>query len=184
MQTASARGKAEIQNGYVSTASLDSMVNAKLSGIPGLGDKAKVSTGGMAAEIATNFEVAAGVARLSEFFAVTPRKDEMRLAGTLDLAFNADMKGEARLVDAPVRGAVREANSDEQGRLVVPIVFRGNLKNPSVDIANETIERMLAKTATHEANKLKDKAVNEGKKKLEEEAKKAGQDLLKGIFKR
>lgn len=184
MTAASAKGKAEIKNGYVSTASLDQMVNAKLAGLPGVGDKAKVKTGGMAADMRTNFEVAGGTATLTDFFAVTPRKDEMRMNGTMNLAFDADMKGEAHIVDAPVKGSFREANSDAEGRLVVPIHFRGNLKNPSVEIANEIIERMAGNMARHEAEKLKSKAVEEGKKKLEEEAKKAGGNLLKGIFKR
>lgn len=184
MYQASAKGKAEIRNGYVSTASLDQMVNAKLAGLPGVGDKAKVKTGGMAADMRTSFEVAGGTATLSGFLAVTPRKDEMRMSGTLNLAFDADMEGEAHIVDAPVKGAFREANSDAEGRLVVPIHFRGNLKNPSVEIANEIIERMAGNMARHEAEKLKSRALEEGKKKLEEEAKKAGGNLLKGIFKR
>lgn len=191
MQNSRAEGEAEIRQGYVSTASIDSMLNAKLAGIPGLGDKAKVKTGGLAADMRTRFKAENGVVHLTDFVGLTPKKDEMKMNGTLDLAFNADMKGEARLVDAPVRGAVGEANSDEQGRLIVPFHFRGNLKNPSVDIANDIIEKMLAKTATREAQKLKDKAVEEGKKKLEAEKKKvedslkdAGKGLLKGLFKR
>jgi|GEM_PF-4971911 len=181
LQTAMANGKAEIRNGYVSTASLDTLVNAKLSAIPGIGDKAKLNSGGMAAEMRTNFSVAGGVATLKDFVAITPKKDEMRLAGTMNLAFDCDLAGEAALANAPVQGAVREANSDALGRLVIPIRFRGNLKNPSVDIASETIQAMLAKTAKQEASKLKDKAVSEGKKKLEDEAKKAVGELLKGF---
>lgn len=184
LEEVAASGKAEIKNGFVSTASIDGLVNAKLSGIPGVGDKAKINSGGLASEMRTDFSYAQAVATLKNFLAVTPKKDEVSLNGTMTLAFDCDMAGEARLVSAPVQGSVRAANSDAQGRLVVPIRFRGNLKSPSVDIASETIQAMLTKTAAFEANKLKDKAISEGKKKLEDEAKKAGADLLQGLFKK
>jgi hypothetical protein len=178
--SAEAQGTATVKQGYVSTASLDALVNAKLAGIPGLGDKSKLKTEGLTADMRTAFRFEKGVAALQDFVAVTPKRDEMRLAGTMGLNFDCDLRGEARLTDPPVRGAVREANSDQEGRLVVPIRFQGNLKSPSVDIAGDVVQSLLAKTATHEATKLKDKAVNEGKKKLEDAAK----GVLKDLFKR
>ena len=167
VDTATAAGDAEVHNGYLSTASFDGLVNEKLKGIPGVGDKAKISTGGMTADIHTSFRVAGGTATLQNFLATTPKQDEMRLNGSMNLAFDCDLTGEAHLASAPVSGPFREANSDPQGRLVVPVRFHGNLKSPQADMAAGAIEAMLKKTALLEATKLKDKAVNDAKAKAQ-----------------
>ncbi|HEY8279434.1 MAG TPA: hypothetical protein VIH99_07425, partial [Bdellovibrionota bacterium] len=107
MNSASGAGEATVHNGYLSTASFDALVNEKLKGIPGLGEKANVKTGGVSSEIQTAFQFANGKAVFQKFTAVTPQKDEMILKGTIGLDFNADLSGEAHLTNAPVRGAVR-----------------------------------------------------------------------------
>ncbi|MGZ3738095.1 MAG: hypothetical protein ACXVB9_01905 [Bdellovibrionota bacterium] len=178
MNTAAAAGKAEVRNGYLSTASFDGLVNEKLKGIPGVGDKAKITSGGVAAEIHTAFSAAKGILSLQNFVADTPKKDEMRLGGTLNLAFDCDLTGEAHLSSAPVTGPIREANSDPQGRLVVPVHFHGNLKSPQADIATGAIQAMLQKTASHEADKLKTKALDAAKAKAQD----AVQDAAGGLF--
>lgn len=183
LASATAKGDAQISNGYLSTATFDGLVNEKLKSIPGLGSNANVSTGGVAAAIRTDFQFANSTAEVKNFVAATPKNDEMRLAGKLGLNFDADLTGEAHLASAPVAGSVRAANSDPQGRLVVPVRFHGNLKSPQVDIAAHTIEAMLKNTATHEGNKLKDKAVSDVQKKAEEALKDAAGGLLKGLGK-
>ncbi len=176
--TAIANGTAQIHNGYLSTATFDGLLNAKLKAIPGLGDKAKVNTGGVAAEIRTGFSVLNGTATLRDFVAATPARDEMDLAGSMNLAFDCDLSGTAHLANAPVSGPVREANSDPQGRLVVPVRFHGNLKAPQADIATGAIEEMLKKTASHEFDKRKNQAIDEAKKKAQSQLQDAAGGLL------
>lgn len=90
------RGYASIDGIDISqAASFDGLVNDKLKGIPGVGNKANVSTGGMAAEISTKFSINQGIAKLDSFQAITPKRDEMRLAGTMSLNFDCDLSGEA-----------------------------------------------------------------------------------------
>jgi hypothetical protein len=184
LRTASASGTAQVHNGYLSTASFDGLVNEKLKSLPGVGDKAKVSTGGLAAEIRTAFKMAEGTATLSGFEAVTPKNDQMLLSGTMNLAFDCDLTGSAHLANAPVRGPVREANSDPQGRLVVPVRFHGNLKAPSVDVATGAIEEMLKKTAAHELDKKKNQLVDDAKKKAKTQLEDAASGLFKQILKK
>jgi len=184
LETATADGHAQVRNGYLSTATFDGLVNEKLKGVPGLGDKAKITTGGLAAEIKTAFQVAGGTARLRDFVATTPRNDEMRLAGTLNLAFDCDLTGEAHLANAPVAGPVREANSDASGRLVVPVRFHGNLKAPQADVATGAIETMLKKTAAHELEKKKNALVDDAKKKAQGALEDAAGGLLDQFKKR
>jgi hypothetical protein len=178
LETVDCGGQAQIRGGYISTAPLDSLVNEKLKGIPGVGDKAKISTGGMAAEIRTQYRLAKGVATLRGLVATTPKRDELRLDGSLGLDFSCDLSGEAHLASAPVTGPIREANSDPEGRLVVPVRFHGNLKAPQTDIATGAIEAMLKKTAAHEGEKLKNKAIDAAKSK----AKDALQNAAGGLF--
>lgn len=51
---------------------------------------------------------------------------------------------------------------------MVPVRFHGNLKNPQADIAANTIELMLKKTAILEAQKLKNQVVDQVKAKAQE----------------
>ncbi len=178
LETITCNGQAQIHNGYLSTATFDGLVNERLKAIPGIGDKAKVTTGGMAAEIRAQFQYARSVATLQNLVAVTPKKDELRLQGTLGLNFDCDLKGEAHLTSAPVSGPIREANSDPEGRLVVPVRFHGNLKSPQAEIATEAIETMLKKTALHEGEKLKARAIDTAKTKAKDALQNAAGGLL------
>jgi len=176
-----AQGELKIKNGFIKTLKFDDMVNEKLSKIPGVGNSKKVSTKGVAADIYSQFSFKDSMLRLKALDSVTPEKNEMKLRGWVRANKSMDLVGTVWLTNAPVGGSFHAANSDSQGRLSVPVRFQGDVTNPSLEIAQQTIQQMLSKTATYEAEKLKAKAKNEIQKALEEKKKSLQEDLTKGL---
>lgn len=107
------------------------------------------------ADIRSLFSLKSGVLTLGQLVLTTPEQDELKAKGTVDLALNADLTGEARLKSATIGGSFREANSDLTGRLIVPIAFKGPLNAPSAEIAAETVNVMAKNVAALELKKLK-----------------------------
>ncbi len=176
-----ASGKVNLRNAFFSTFKLDEMVNAKLSQIPGLGSKAKVSTKGVSGTLNVDFEYVQELLRFSKLEFSTPEKNALSAVGWIKTDKSLSIKGNAYIVNPPVQGSVRAANSDGQGRLVVPVEFEGFLMEPKLNIAEAAIKGMLTKTAEYEGRRLKGEAkkaldgeVNKAKKKVQDE-------LTKGI---
>ena len=182
-----ASGELTVKNGYLSTASLDHLVNDSLAKIPGLNpNSSHVNSQGAAADMTTRFQISKSVVRFDSLSVLTPDKNELHLQGTVGLDKNIDLKGNAYLVTAPVGGSIREANSDNQGRFMVPIHISGNLMKPEATIAEATVQELLKRTADHELKKSTSQATQKIKNetdKLKEELKKKGLDGLNELFK-
>ncbi len=181
-------GAAEIKNGFLSTLSFDQMANEKISKIPGLSSRSdiKLNSKGATGDMSALFTLSDGKINFSKFVVLTPEKNEMRAKGWLDLNKTLDMSADIYLSDPPVRGSVREANSDPTGRLMLPIKISGNIFSPSIDVTNDTIKVLLEKTARLEAAKLQKKASQEIQKqgqKLGNDLKKEAEKKLKDLFK-
>lgn len=119
------------------------------------------------ADIRSQFSLKSSALTLTQLVATTSEQDELALKGTVDLALNANLTGEARLKSANIGGSFREANSDLKGRLIVPLTFKGPLNSPSTDIAADALAVMAKRTADLEANKIKKNVTNSVKKEVE-----------------
>lgn len=181
-------GQFEIKNGFLSTLSFDQMANEKISKIPGLSSRTdlKLNSKGAAGDMSASFDLALGKVNFSKFNIITPEKNEMRARGWVDLDKSIDLSADVFLSDPPVKGSVREANSDASGRLVVPIRISGNVFSPQLDITNDTAKVLLEKTAKLEASKLQKKFTVEAQKqgqKLGNDLKNEAEKKLKNLFK-
>jgi hypothetical protein len=188
LQATKARGEAAITNGFLSTLKFDQLATEKLEKIPGLKGQ-KLMTKGAAANIESKFNFLKAQLNLETLHVKTPEKNELRANGTVTLDKNVDMKGTVHLADSPLQGCAREANSDPQGRLTVPVKITGNVFSPDLHLSDETIQKLVGNTAKCELEKGKkqvqaqaqaaaQKEIDKGKQKVQEELTKG----LKGIF--
>ena len=176
------QGSTEVRNAFISTLQLDQMINQAIAKIPGLEKKEAVNSKGVAATVTADYLFEKSVMNLKKFTFLSPDKNEINATGTVDINKNAKISGIAYLATAPIGGSIKAANSDSQGRLVLPFELNGNLMSPSVSFAEKTLEKLAENTAKKELDNLKSRAQEQGKKELEkkfEELKKKG---LKGLF--
>jgi hypothetical protein len=188
LQQSSGEGNFQIKNGFLSTLSFDQMANEKISKIPGLSSRSdlKINSKGAAGDMLGVFSLGSGKMNFPRFEILTPEKNEMKAKGWVALDKTLDMTADLYLSDPPVKGSVREANSDATGRLIVPAKISGGVFSPSIDITNDTVKIMLEKTAKLEGARLQQKATQEVQKqgqKAAEDLKKEAEKKLKGLFK-
>ena len=190
-KTIRADGKVDFANFFMSSLDFDQKINEALAKLPGRSGKKRVKSKGVAAALRTQFKAKDGKIEIKDLLFKTPEKNELAAAGKVGFDLKGSLKGELRLANPPVKGSVKEANSDEQGRLIIPVEIKGDLTNPSFGIATHIIEKMLAKTLAYEkrkaVKKVETKAKSEVKKVAEKEKKKLKQSIdkkIKGLFKR
>lgn len=198
VERAKAAGDVTITNAFVSTMQLDQLANDALARIPGLSATAlggnKINSKGVAADARLAFEWSNNQAQIKNFVFLTPENNQISASGTVNLNKNIHLTGTAFLATAPVKGSVREANSDAAGRFMIPIEIKGNLLRPQASFAQASVEGVLKNTANLEIKKAQGKLnerLEQEKKKVEkkaqDEVKKLGEKLkqegLKGLFK-
>ena len=155
-----ANGRINFKNATLANRGIDDLINEKLSQIPGVG-KPKIPAVTMnGSDISVLFTLIDSNMNLLDFKLLTPAKNELLAKGVLTLpSQNLNVSGTAFLVDAPIGGDVRAANSDAQGRFVIPFALQGNLKKPEASFAQKTIQELIKKTfnfvAKRETDKLK-----------------------------
>lgn len=175
------RGKGTLKNGFLSTLKFDQAVNSKLAQIPGLGAQTPFTTKGVAGNVDFDFEFNKNMVRFRNFDMVTPEKNEFHGGGWIKTDKTLDIKGNVHLTKPSVQGSVVQANSDKEGRLVVPVQIDGSVTDPKMNIADQTIKTMLAKTAEYEGARLRGEAQKALKIEVEGAKKKLGDELNKGI---
>ncbi len=191
LQSTEFKTHSRIRQGFISSQSLDQLINEKLSSLPGLGSGKKLASKGLASDLEIklrlNSEQKSGKAFVDRLISTTPEKNEVTLQGELDLStdvkqIRARLQGEARLAQAEVGGAIAEANRDSQGRLVIPLSLNGPLTQLNVDIAQQAIQKMLERAAQVEGQKLKRQVEGRAQEQIQrtrEEAEKKIQDEIK-----
>lgn len=191
LQSTELKTHSRIRQGFISTQSLDQLINEKLSSLPGLGTGKKLASKGVASDLELklrlNSEQKSGKAFVDRLISTTPEKNEVTLQGELDFStdvkqIRARLQGEARLAQAEVGGAIAEANRDSQGRLVIPLSLNGPLTQLNVDIAQQAVQKMLERAAQAEGQKLKRQVEGRAQEQIQrtrEEAEKKIQDEIK-----
>ncbi len=151
-----ANGRINLKNAVIANHSIDDLIDEKLSHIPGVGKPKPPVVNISGAEISVLFGLAESNLNILDFKLLTPARNELQARGSLILnSQNLNLSGTAFLADAPIGGDIRAANSDTQGRFMVPFSLLGTLKKPEVSFAQKTIEEVLRKTLIYTANKLK-----------------------------
>ncbi|PIT99329.1 MAG: hypothetical protein COT74_10010 [Bdellovibrionales bacterium CG10_big_fil_rev_8_21_14_0_10_45_34] len=174
-----ARGSMTIENGHFRTLPFETMIDEKLAQLPGVGEKARLRTGGARLKLLAPFTVKEGAIHLASFRAISPEKNELLLNGKMGFNKSLDLEGTAYLVDAPIKGSVREANSDPQGRLEVPIRITGRVDKPDFDVQQTILTQWTKRTLAFEANKVKNVVndnIEQGKQEIRN---RAGEELIK-----
>lgn len=190
-------GKLQVRGFALSTLNLEEKFQEALSGLPGTeeGEKGRAEMGQVGkeipAEVDLDYKAQNEKIEIKKLSFKTPQKNDLWASGEVGFDFQGSLKGELALSNPPVKGSVREANSDEQGRLVVPLELSGDLLNPSFGVATHIIEKMLAKTVAYEQKKtvakVETKVKDEKDKIVAKEKKKAKESIdkkIKGLFNR
>jgi hypothetical protein len=127
----------------------------------------------------SQFDLSSQTLNVSALEAKDLNGSELKLKGKVAVpSLHGDLVGSFAWTQPPVKGCVLEGNSDDQGRLVVPLAIQGNLMKPSVSLLRDVAGKLAAKALACEGDKLVDKIKQDGGKAVEKEAKK----LLQGIF--
>src|SRR5207245_1205579 len=130
----------------LSSMKFNDLANGAIGKVPGVGQAKAVDLKDVAFDLSSQFRLLKGIMNLSGFHMKSPEDDELLADGTLGLNKEVDLHGTAYLVNAPVAGSIRAANSDAKGRLILPLKIQGLLTKPQVAFANETITQLLGNT--------------------------------------
>lgn len=182
-----ANGSIEIKNGFLSTIQLDQIINEKLSQIPALSKGNRLNSKGVAAQITSTLKLQMPNVYLDQFHFLTPENNELEASGRIGLDKSIELEGKAHLATTSIGGSIRAANSDSQGRFVIPIKIQGNLLKPEAKIAQDAVEKILQNTANYEVNKAKEKVkatIEKEGQKLKDELEKNGKKQLEDLKKR
>jgi hypothetical protein len=174
------KGGLNILNAKVDSLQFDKKINDNLKKVPGLGQNKSVKLVKSKAKLATNFHLREGICHMENFDLHFVDNNQFVAKGKVFLNKKLDMDATAYLIDSPVKGSVKAANSDKQGRLVVPVKVKGSVFSPDVQVLDSTLQKMAKKTAEYEAKKATKKLEKKAKKEIE----KAGKDLLNNLLKK
>jgi hypothetical protein len=130
-------------------------------------------------EMKTAFDLTNETAQIANFDAKDKDGSELQLKGKILLAnMQADMVGTFFWVQSQVKGCMAEGNSDDKGRLVVPLAIKGDLMKPGFSLLSDMAGKLAGRALECEKNKLLDRVKKQGTEDLKKEFNKA----LKGIL--
>lgn len=191
------KGQFSYQNGRIDTFNFAKLIKEKLLTLPNVATPQGFEKNPLEGSIKSEFMLKNQTISIDNFIAITKRKEEVQLHGTITPDLNMNMKANLNLVDLPLKGDFITANKDSHGRLTFPIEIKGNIKNPQWSFVGNTLEAMTQKylqfernriviVASKEINKKKEEAnraiqseIHKQKSKLESEAKKTLNNLFK-----
>ncbi len=181
-----ATGDLKIKNLYLSSIEIDSMLNELLAKIPQNLYQAKpVKNKGALLDAEAVFSLDQGKMNLSKFSAINPRKDLLTAKGFVTTKKAIDMQAKLHVTSPEIRGSLRKANSDEQGRFVFPLRITGTIDNPQYNITSTTINTLVKNTLNYEKKqaikKVEKRAQKEAQKQVDQ-LKKKGVEELKKLF--
>ena len=123
--------------------------------------------------------VAQETMQLPSFNASDVDGSELQLKGKVILSsMQADLVGSFLWVQNQIRGCIGEGNSDDKGRLIVPLAIKGDVMKPGFSILTDVVGKLAGRALECEKNKLIDKVKKDGAEGLKKELNKT----LKGLF--
>lgn len=158
MNRLKAKGQVGSENVWINTTSLNQMINDKISQVPGVGKNA-VRLDPLQGRLMANFTLEKEKAEPLTIDGFDRSGSELHLRGSANLQQTVDLTGEFRWASAPFSGCLKEGNSDEKGRVVVPLTLRGPITSPSWSFATDVIAKMGEKALRCEAVKALQKQI-------------------------
>ena len=178
MDELKASGQITLEPITLNTVQVGKMINDMISKVPVLKlPPAKVAPlNGM---VKADYTLAGQTVNLNPLIGRDADGSELELKGKVSLpTMHGDLVGNFMWVNPQAKGCVMEGNSDDQGRLIVPIALKGNLMKPEVNMVTDMVNKLVGRALECEKKKIVEQIKKDGGKKLESEAKK----VLKGIL--
>jgi hypothetical protein len=189
LQKAQSAGAFKILGFEVSTLKLDEAVNSILQKIPGSKKERKFRTKNVKARLQTDYQWHNGLLRYEKTRLLTPENHELMARGTLSSDQSIQLQGRLLVNGVQVAERLQSCLLDSQGRLEVPIEYRGSIAQPQWTNARQVLAKIGKKYLRCEkksqAKKLKSEAQKKAKQLLKKEGKKLEQklkDKFKDIF--
>jgi hypothetical protein len=152
MSKLKAKGSVGSDNIWINTTSLNEMINEQISKIPGVG-KNSVKLDPLQGRLQSSFNLADEKADPLSIDGYDRSGTELHLHGSANLEKTVDLTGEFKWANAPLTGCIKEGNSDEKGRVVVPLALKGPVTSPSWSFATDVLAKMGEKALRCEAVK-------------------------------
>lgn len=172
------RGDAAAQPITMNSVKIGQMINDALGKIPG-GKIKPVKVEPLRGQIKAQFELNKSVLDLASFNGTDEDGSEIQMKGKVDVStMKGDLAGTFFLSNPPITGCLLEGNSDNKGRMVIPLAVKGDLMSPSFSIVSDLIGKLGGKAIQCESKKLVEKLKTEGKDKLEKDLKKTLKNIL------
>ncbi len=182
-------GALKIQGFEVSTMKLDQLVNGLMQKIPGLKNKKKVQTKDVRALFQTKYRFKNGVLTYKDTDFLTPENHQLLAQGTFNTDKTINLDGRLFVSGVKIDDRLQSCLLDKQGRLEVPVEYRGSIVSPKLSNASQAIEKVAGrylecekksqlKKVKGEVKKEADKILKKEGKKLEEKLK----DKIKDFF--
>lgn len=153
-----AKGTVGSDNIWINTVSLNQMINEQISKVPGV-PKNAVKLEPLQGRLQSQFNLENEKAEPLTIDGYDRGSSELHLKGSASLQQTVDLTGEFRLANAPISGCLKEGNSDDKGRLVVPLALKGPITSPSWSFATDVLAQMGARALRCEAVKALQKQI-------------------------
>lgn len=186
MKNLNASGNFKMKSGLVNVATIADMAKGFTSKVPMLDVNKLLPSGPVPMKITSQFQIKDSQMRFNPFQALTAKKEEINVRGSVGLDLKTNMSGSLFLVDVGSNSSFIQANKDSSGRLEIPMQIQGFANKPEFKFADTTISKMTQKTIQFEKAKLTQKAkaqVNKEVQKQTDKLKDGLKDKLKDIFK-
>lgn len=173
-----ARGEFGAEPVTLNSVKVGDMLNEAIKKVPLL-KLGAVKLDPLRGEMKGQFEVAQETMQIPSFMARDVDGSELQMKGKVILSsMQADLVGSFLWVQDKIRGCIGEGNSDDMGRLIVPLAIKGDLMKPGFSILTDVVGKLAGRALECEKNKLIDKVKKDGAEGLKKELNKA----LKGIL--
>lgn len=129
--------------------------------------------------VQANFDWSAGVMNINSLLARDVDNSEIHLQGKVVIGtMDGDLKGKFLWAKPQVKGCIMEGNADAQGRMEIPLAFKGKLNKPELSAAGDIATKLGENALKCEQKRMVKKLEQKGKEKAKEELNK----VLKGIL--
>lgn len=170
-KTSKSSGQLNINGFEISTLKIDDMINNLLKKIPGFKNSQRVKTKNVQALFKSEYQWDAGLLKFSKTDFRTPENHQLLAHGTFNVNKQLYLQGQLYVNGLKIKESLQSCLLDNQGRLEIPIEYKGPISEPKMTYAAQAIEKVGKKYIQCEGRAQV--------KKVESQINKKAQDLLK-----
>ncbi len=170
-------GTLKIQGFEVSTMKLDQLINGLLQKVPGLKNKKKVQTKDVRALFQTQYRFADGELTYKDTNFLTPENHQLLAHGTFNTDKTINLDGRLFVSGVKIDDRLQSCLLDKEGRLEMPVEYRGSIVSPKLSNATQAIEKVAGRYLECEKKSQLKKVKGEVKKEADKILKKEGKKL-------